>query len=86
MCPTHWRSARCQAWCDSIRVIKIDAALQQDWKQIAASLPEGDPRAADAYNQAWLRCWMRSDIWELLKETEKLTEISTDRRGFHVTD
>ena len=60
-CPTHWQSTRRPPWCNSINVIKIDAALRQDWKQIVASLPEGDPGATDANNQAWRTCWTGSD-------------------------
>ena len=52
----HWQGTRRSPWCDSINVIKIDAVLRQDWKQIAASLPEDDPGATDDYNQAWSSC------------------------------
>ena len=55
-CLAHWQSTRLQSWCNLVSVIKTDVVLQQDWKQIAASLPEGDPKGTKAYNQAWRSC------------------------------
>ena len=48
-----------------------EAALQRAWEQIIVLLPKGDPRATDANDQALRSFWRKSDIWELVKETDR---------------
>ena len=41
-------------------------AVQRAWEVAAASFPEDDPRAAEAWGQAWRSYWRRCDLWEML--------------------
>lgn len=55
-------------------VIKSEAAVQQSWESIAASHPAGDLWTINDLNQAWRSCSRRSDIWELLKASDRDSE------------
>ena len=48
----HWRRPWRQYLYNSMSAIMSEATMQQIQEQIVVSLPKGDPRATDAYNQA----------------------------------
>ena len=46
--------------------MKSEEAVQCAWEAVAASFPEDDPRAAEAWGQAWRSYLRRCDLWEML--------------------